>query len=135
MILGALAHATDDPEERQRCLDEGMDILAAGAPAHNHIYFALEAIEVALEAHDWPGALRYAGLLELQFRDEPIQFADFLTARAHALCAIGQGRRDAGCRAEVERLVAVGREHGYTLLLRALEAAATIPGWEQEVSA
>ena len=31
MILGALARATDDPEERKRCLEEGEQILKAGS--------------------------------------------------------------------------------------------------------
>jgi hypothetical protein len=81
--------ATDDPEERARRLEEGEQILEAGATAHDHVFFCREAIEISLEARDWPAVLRYADLLERQFREEPFAFVDYVAARARALAAVG----------------------------------------------
>jgi class 3 adenylate cyclase/tetratricopeptide (TPR) repeat protein len=132
MILGTLARATPDPEERRRCLEEGEQILDAGSPAHNHLFFYREAIDAALDVQDWSAALRYADLLEDQFREEPLAFADFVVARAHALAAAGQGRRDPALRSQLHRLAAAARKSRHARLLPALEAAAAAPGWEPD---
>jgi tetratricopeptide (TPR) repeat protein len=132
MILGYLAHATEDPAERARCLEEGRALIEAGSSAHNRLYFCREAIEVSVEQLDWAAALRHADLLERQFREESPAFVDFLVARGRALAAVGQGRRDPDLRSEVLRLVAAARQSRYVLLLPALEAAATAPGWEAD---
>jgi len=127
MILGTLARSSDDPEERRRCLEEGQRILEAGSPAHNHLFFYREAIEASLDMQDWSAALRYADLLEGQFREEPLMFADFLAGRARALAAAGQGRRDPALRSQLHRLVAAARKSHHAQLLPALEAAAAAP--------
>ena len=130
MILGAMARATDDPEERRRCLEEGEQILNAGATAHNHVFFYREAIEVALEAHDWPAVLHYADLLERQFRAEPFAFVDFVAARARALAAVGQGRREPALLSQLQQLLHTARASRFALQIPALEAAIETPGWD-----
>ena len=132
MVLGTLARATDDPEERRRCLEEGQAVLDAGSPAHNHLFFYRESIEVALELHDWLAMLRYAERLESYFREEPLAFADFLTARARALAAAGQGRRDSELGAQLLGLAAAARRARHARLLPALEAAVAAPRWQQD---
>jgi len=132
MVLGTLARATNDPEERRRCLEEGQAILDAGSPAHNQLFFYRESIEVSLELHDWPAALCYAERLESYFREEPLAFIDFLTARARALAAAGQGRRDSELRAQLLNLAATGRRSRHVRLLPALEAAAAAPHWQRD---
>jgi class 3 adenylate cyclase/tetratricopeptide (TPR) repeat protein len=129
MILGYLAHTTEDPEERARCLEEGRSLVEAGSPAHNRLYFCRGAIEASVEHEDWTGAQRYADLLERQFSEEPPAFIDFLVARGRVLAAVGQGRRDPALRSEVLRLLGAARESRYVLLLTALEAAGQAPGW------
>ena len=130
MILGAMARATDDPEERRRCLEEGEQILNAGATAHNHVFFYREAIEVALEAHDWPAVLHYADLLERQFRAEPFAFVDFVAARARALAAVGQGRREPALLSQLQQLLHTARASRFALQIPGLEAAIETPGWD-----
>ncbi len=129
MILGALAHATDDPEESRRCLEEGEHILDAGSPAHNHVFFYREAIEISLEAHDWTGALRYADRLESKFREEPFPFVDCIVARARVLAAVGQGRREPTLRSQLHQLLDTARASHFGLRIPALEAALAAPGW------
>jgi class 3 adenylate cyclase/tetratricopeptide (TPR) repeat protein len=125
MVLGYLAHATPDAEERSRCLQEGTALVEAGASAHNRLYFCREAIEASVEQRDWAAALRYADLLERQFSEESPAFVDYLIARGRALAAVGQGRRDPALHSEVLRLLAAARRSQYALLLPALEAAAS----------
>jgi tetratricopeptide (TPR) repeat protein len=129
MILGALARATDDPEERRRCLEEGQQIVEAGCPAHNHIFYYREAIETSLDAQDWAGAVRYADRLEQHFREEPIPFAAYTAARARVLAAVGQGRRDSTLWSQLKELTDRARASRLMLQLPALEAAAAAPGW------
>jgi class 3 adenylate cyclase/tetratricopeptide (TPR) repeat protein len=130
MILGAMARVTDDPEERRRCLQEGEQILKAGAAAHNHLFFCREAIEIALDAHDWPGVLHYADLLERKFSAEPFAFVGYVAERARVLAAIGQGRREPALRMRLEQLLHTARTSRFALQLPALEAAAAVAGWE-----
>lgn len=129
MILGYLAHAAEDPEERARYLEEGRALVEAGSPAHNRLYFCRGAIEASIEQMDWVATQRYADLLERQFREEPPAFVDFLVARGRALAAVGQDRRDPALRSEVLRLLAAAKQSRYVLLLAALEAAARASGW------
>jgi hypothetical protein len=107
-------------------------MVEAGSPAHNRLYFCRGAIEASVEHRDWAATLRYADLLERQFSAEPPAFVDFLVARARAVAAVGRGQRDPALRLEVLRLLAAARESRYLLLLAALEAAATAPGWEAD---
>jgi len=130
MILGAMARATDDPEERERFLEEGERILNAGATAHNHVFFCREAIEIALEGHDWSGMLHYADLLERQFHAEPFAFVDYIAERARVLAAIGQGRRERALRMRLEKVLLTARASRFALQIPALEAAAALSGWE-----
>jgi hypothetical protein len=134
MILGAMARATDDPNERRRCLEEGEQILNAGATAHNHVFFCREAIEVTLEAHDWSGMLHYADLLERQFSAEPFAFVHYVAERARVLAAIGQGRREAALHMRLEQLLDTARASRFMLQIPALEAAAATPGWDDPQS-
>jgi tetratricopeptide (TPR) repeat protein len=129
MILGALARATDDPEERRRCLEEGQRIVDAGCPAHNHMFFYRSAIETALHTQDWAAALRYADRLDQHFSEEPIPFAHYSAARARILAAVGQGRRDSALWSQLKELTERTKASRLMLQLPALEAAAAAPGW------
>jgi hypothetical protein len=129
MILGVLARATDDPEERRRCLEEGQRILDAGCPAHNHMFYYRGAIETALHVQDWAGAVRYADRLEQHFSEETIPFAGYSAARARVLAAVGQGRRDSALWSELKELTDRTKASRLMLQLPALEAAAAASGW------
>jgi hypothetical protein len=101
-----------------------------GATAHNHVFFCREAIEIALEAGDWPGALHYADLLEQQFRTEPFAFVEYVAARARALAAVGQGKREPALLSQLQQLLRTARASRFTLQIPALEAAIATPGWD-----
>ena len=88
VALGALALASDDPTARQAALDQGEELLRAGAVSHNHLLFPRDAIEVYLEAGNWERAERCAAELEQYTRSEPLPFADFYIARGRALAAV-----------------------------------------------
>ena len=94
-ILGGFAHITRDPEERRVALAEGEQLLAAGSISHNYLWFYSEAIDTALEQHDWSEAERYAEALVDYTRREPLPYIEVVVARAKALAAFGRGRPDA----------------------------------------
>ena len=122
-ILGGLAHITPDPEERSAALAEGEELLAAGSISHNYLFFYQEAIETALEQHDWNEAERYAQALADYTRREPLPYIDLVIARARALAALGRGRRDSDT-VEALRQVREGAEAiGSRSMIPGLEAA------------
>jgi class 3 adenylate cyclase/tetratricopeptide (TPR) repeat protein len=125
-ILGALALATDDPEERRSALAEGDAALRSGAVAHNHLFFYRDAMAAALDTSDWQSVERYATALEDFTRPEPLPWADFVIARGRALAAFGRGRRDAALMHELERLRAEGERMTLKPALPAIEAALAV---------
>jgi class 3 adenylate cyclase/tetratricopeptide (TPR) repeat protein len=118
--LGALALASDSPTVRQAALEEGEELLRAGAVSHNHLLFPRDAIEVYLEAGDFEGVERTAADLVQYTRSEPLPFADFYVARARALAGSGRGRSDT---AELDRLCELGERFGLRVALSAIKTA------------
>ncbi|MFQ5973823.1 MAG: adenylate/guanylate cyclase domain-containing protein, partial [Alphaproteobacteria bacterium] len=93
-IMGFLARALDEPEERRDALREGEDLLGRGAVGHNHLWFYPDAMETALELGDWDAVERYADALVAFTSAESLPWSDFFAARGRALAAFGRGRRD-----------------------------------------
>jgi hypothetical protein len=120
MALAALALAAEDPQERQRALDEGQAILRAGALSHNHLYFYRDAIDVALAVGDSDAALRYARGLEDYTRLEPLPWCAFFVERARALADHVRGR---GEPVRMQRALDQARAVGLHTAARALERA------------
>ena len=119
--LALLASLTDDPAERQAAIMEGERELAAGAVGHNHLFFYRIAMESALHHREWHEVHRHAASLEAFTAQEPLPWADFLIARAHALTAVGQDGKTAGNMAEIERLSAQATAWGLRSALPGLE--------------
>ena len=120
--LGAVARMARDPAARAAALERGEALLAEGAAIHNHLWFYRDAIEVALEWHQWDRAARYAEALEACTLS-PLVWSGIVADRARALAAGGQGRRDAetlaALRSARDRAVACG----YASLAPALDRA------------
>jgi tetratricopeptide (TPR) repeat protein len=126
-LLGDLARATDDLDERRAALAEGERLLAAGSLSHNHLWFHPAAIETSLGRREWREAERYADLLETYTRPEPLPWADFLCARGRALAACGAGRRDRSVTDELARLRTEAAQTGFMSALAAIEDALRAP--------
>jgi tetratricopeptide (TPR) repeat protein len=122
-ILGTVAMATDNPEERRQALAEGEAALRSGAVAHNHLYFYRSAMAAALDTGDWQSVEHYATALEDFTRPEPLPWADFFIARGRALAAFGRGRRDAALMSKLDHLRAEGEKMGLKPAVPAIEAA------------
>ena len=103
-VLGGLARAAADPDQRRRALAEGEAIIRQGCVAHNQLRFYPDAIETALDLADWEEALRYGDALEAFTRPEPLPWSDFFIVRGRVLVAIGRGRQDDSTRLELEHL-------------------------------
>jgi tetratricopeptide (TPR) repeat protein len=122
-VLGGLARAAADPDQRRRALAEGEAIIRQGCVAHNHLRFYPDAIDTALDLADWEEALRYADALEAFTRPEPLPWSDFFLARGRVLVAIGRGRQDDTTRLELERLCDEVRRLELLTALPALDEA------------
>ncbi len=122
-VLGTLAMATRDPEEREQALKDGEALLRAGAVGHNHFLFYRDAVEASLGAGDWDGAERYAAALEDYTRSEPLPWTDFFMARGRALAAFGRGDRDEATTVALERLRDEAERLGLVSALPAIEKA------------
>jgi tetratricopeptide (TPR) repeat protein len=122
-ILGGLAAALADPDERRRALAEGEQVIREGCVAHNHLRFYPDAIETALELAYWDEAERYAAALEAFTRPEPLPWSDFFVARGRALAAVGRGHADEGTKRELRRLEAEAHRLHYRTALPAIEQA------------
>ena len=122
-ILGALAWACADPNERRAALARAEAALDAEAIGHNHLWFYRYGMEAALEMADWPRVERYAAALEDYTRAQPLPWADFYIARGRALAAVGRGARDEKTLGEIARLRAAAEEVGLKIAVPALDAA------------
>lgn len=128
-LLGSIALATDDPEQRRASLAEGEEVLANGCVGHNHYRFYQAAMEAMLEAQDWSEAGRYADALEAYTRPEPVPWAGYYIARTRALSDFGRGLRSPGTLARLADLLdqaeRIGLRSALPLLARALEQGDT----------
>lgn len=120
-ILADIAYATNDEEERRKCLSEGEALLASGSLSHNYFEFYGLGIETSLKVQDWDEAERYARALEDYTHQEPLVLSDLLIARGRALAAAGRGRRDEEIIAEIRSLRDQVAQIGFATALPALE--------------
>jgi class 3 adenylate cyclase/tetratricopeptide (TPR) repeat protein len=121
--FGALALVTQDEQRRWWALKEGEELLRRGVPAHNHLWFYRDAIEVCLRRAQWDGVEKYAKALETYTRAEPLPWSDFFIARGRALGAFRRGRHDDEIVLELQRLRDEAEQVGLKNALPALEQA------------
>jgi predicted ATPase/class 3 adenylate cyclase len=122
-ILGYLAVATDDPEERARSLLEGEQLLHENSVSHNYLRFYRFAMDASLETGDWNETERYASALTEYTRIEPLPWADFIAERGRALAAYGRGNRTPATLEQLSRLRAHAHACRFTRALHALDSA------------
>ena len=124
-VLGLLAIATEDAEQRRAALGEAESMLREGSVGHNHLDFYEDAIETSLRIEEWDEADRYAQALEDYTRPEPLPRSDFFIARGRALAAHGRGNRDQATMIELQKLHDEAASIGLKFVLPALETALT----------
>ena len=121
--LSLLAVTTDDPNERDMAIREGLAVLQSGAVAHNYFWFYRDTMEVALKLGHWREVESYAQALEDFTRPEPLPWTDYFIARARALAAWGRGPRNQEILGELRRVRDEGERIGLTTALPPLDAA------------
>lgn len=84
-LLGTLALATADVEQRRQSLAEGELLLAGGCVGHNYYRFYQSAMEACLAAGEFSEALRYAAALEAYTQAEPVPWSGFYIRRCRAI--------------------------------------------------
>lgn len=122
-VLGLLAFATEDAEQRRAALGKAESMLGEGSVGHNHLDFYEDAMETSLRVAEWDEVDRYAQALEDYTRPEPLPRSDFFIARGRALAAHGRGNRDRVTMAELQHLLDEAESIGLKFVLPALETA------------
>ncbi len=87
MALGVIARATDDADRCRAHLAEAEQVIAAGAMAHNPLWFYRQAALTAIERRSPTQARRYAQALRDAFAEEPLPWATHVANGADALAA------------------------------------------------
>ena len=127
VILGAMALATTDPEDRLEALRQGSAILSDGSASHNHSRFYRDAIEVCLREGLWDMADGYASTMERYFGAKSSPWSNFFIARGRALAAAGRQGVDRAEAAQLRRLRDYAGNHGILASLPSLEEALAPP--------
>jgi class 3 adenylate cyclase/tetratricopeptide (TPR) repeat protein len=123
VILGAMALATTDPDDRLEALRQGAAILGDGSASHNHSRFYRDAIEVCLREQLWDMAEGYASTMERYFGAKSSPWSNFFIARGRALAAAGRNGVDRAEAAQLRRLRDYAGSHGILASLPGLEQA------------
>lgn len=118
-VLASRARWNGDPAAAAAALDRAEELVFSGRTSYPFEFFYV-GIDAALKLKDWPRAELYADRLDQFFASEPVALPAFVSARARALAAAGQGRGDAD---ELRRLVALAAARGLTETGTALQAA------------
>jgi tetratricopeptide (TPR) repeat protein len=122
-LLGALARATDEGEERRAALAEAERLLAQGSISHNYFWFYQDAIATSLEQSDWDGVERYAQALADYTHAEPLPFLEAFMARGRALADFGRDPHHPDVVRDLEHARRRAEEVGFLAALPALDAA------------
>ena len=123
VMLGIIAFATNDADERRAALGKAESMLGEGSVGHNHLDFYEDAMEGGLRMAEWDEVDRYAQALEDYTRPEPLPRSEFFIARGRALAAHGRGIRDQASMDELQRLHGEAESIGFKFVLPALETA------------
>jgi len=123
VMLGIIAFATNDADERRESLGKAESMLSEDSVGHNHLDFYEDAMEGSLRMAQWDEVDRYAQALEDYTRPEPMPRSEFFIARGRALATHGRGNRDQASMAELQRLHDEAESIGLKFVLPALEAA------------
>ncbi len=123
MVLGAIALVTPDASRRERVLLEGESILDEGAVAHNHMLFAISAIDACLRHGEWDRAQQLAQRLDRFDRGEPLPWSRLVVDRGLALARWGRGERGDDTLAALTKLAQNAARCGFRNQSAAIEAA------------
>lgn len=122
-ILGYLAAATKDPEERSRAIREGEQLLHDNSLSHNYLRFYRFAMEASLDSGEWDATERFADALESYTLSEPLPWARLMIERGRALAAHGRGERTATLAETLSELRDHAHSNGILSTVHALDAA------------
>ena len=125
-ILGTLARATQDPEERDSVLSEGKNLLEQGCVSHNYFEYYCEAMELMLEQERWTDVETYAKSLEEFTKTEPLPRTVFFISRARCLAEFGAGSTGQDLVAKAKRLRDQAEEIGLKTAKQKLDRALTM---------
>jgi tetratricopeptide (TPR) repeat protein len=123
LALGMLARAARSESRREAALNEGRNLLAAGSPSINHLYFHRDAMDVylALGKHDL--VLDHADALAAYTGEEPLPWSQYFIARGRALVAHARDRVHPGTRSMLAHLLRKAHEIGFHVAARGIEEA------------
>jgi class 3 adenylate cyclase len=104
IALGELSASLESGAERDAALAEAEAMLAAGAVAHNHLFFRRQMIEDELARGNPAAARRHAEALAAFVSAEPFAWATFFVDWGRALASVAEGKRGADIDAALDDL-------------------------------
>lgn len=122
-LLGTLALATKDAEQRRQALAEGEALLTRGCVGHNAYRFHQAAMEACLVSREHAEALRHAAALEAFTSPEPVPWSDFYIRRCRALVRHREDGANSESAEALRTLAEQARAVGLLSALPALEDA------------
>lgn len=102
--LSALALAVADPDEQDRLLERGAEIIASGCVGHNHLHFFPDACAIMIARGEWDRALAYADDLDRFSEKERLPLVDLTLREIRHLADAGRRQQAAAESGEAESL-------------------------------
>ena len=122
-VLGFLAQATDDAEQRRDYLALGESALNGSSLSHNHFQFRYSALEIAVETGDPIAVTHHATALEAYTVDEPLPWSELVANTARALVPNATDLPPSQRKRRLEALAAEALAAGLQPLVQRMRAA------------
>jgi len=122
MVLGTYARVCGERKMANDCLKEGVGTLGGRVPAHNHLWFRLDAMDTALDWNDWDQVDRHADAFESFTRPKNIPWAIFHIERCRLLTKVGRETATADDLARLQILKSEAEARGQLPALQSIKA-------------
>jgi len=122
MVLGAYAKVCGDQNIANDCLTEGLSVLTGRVPAHNHLWFQLDAMDTALGWQDWDRVDQHADSFETFSGPKNIPWAIYHIERCRLLSTAGRGSATEDDRARLRVLMTEAGDRGQNPAMQSIEA-------------
>ncbi len=121
MVLAVNALVCDDEKKISEFLDEGLEVLKNDVPAHNHLWFHLDAMETGLKFGNWDKINLHADMLETFAKPKNIPWAVYHIERCRLLSKVGQEIATGGDFAKLHTLMLEAEARGQIPAMRSIQ--------------
>jgi len=122
MVLGTYAKICGDENIANDCLTEGLSVLTGRVPAHNHLWFQLDAMDTALHWKDWDRVDQHADSFDAFAGPKNIPWAVYHIERCRLLATVGRGTATEDDMVRLRVLMMEAGDRGQTPAMQSIEA-------------